>query len=352
MKALLIHNPVAGHRECDAELRQTAAQLVERGWDLLDIERTHGHGDATAYARKAVAAGCDVLFVVGGDGTVAQAVDGLVGSQTALAILPGGTGNVLARQLNLPTPGALRLHPILDAAELLLDGQTRRVDVGRVSGTTGGGNPRHFLCWGGVGFDARLNQAVNQDTERKKRLGLLAFLLSGLSTLREFVGTSAIVRVDGARVSRRMLMLVANNIQLYGVFFRMAPRAILDDGFLDICIFQGRHPARALLHLAQIALNRHIQDPRVDIYRAKRVEIRTARTMPVHVDGDYVGDTPIVMEVVPRALSLIVPHCAPASLFVDGSGMMGPETTWEWMVRHAREAQEAILGRSADEPQT
>jgi YegS/Rv2252/BmrU family lipid kinase len=342
MKALIIHNPVAGQRTYSVELNQTMKFLAGRGWEVVGVEETHGERDATTYARKAVIRGCDAVLVAGGDGTIAQAVDGLVGTDTALGVLPGGTGNVFARQLNLPVPGGLHPFPVLESAHLLLDGQTRLVDVGRVSPKEGRGPTRHFLCWSGVGFDAQINRAVAEDQERKKRLGIGAFVVAAFLTLRDFAGTSATVRVDGRRVSRRLIMLVANNIKLYGVFFKMASTAVLDDGWLDVYCFQGRGPARTLLHAMRLFFKQHVQDPKVDIYRARRIEVTTYRPLPVHVDGDYIGYTPVVMEVVPHALKLIVPTCAPANLFVDGTGMLDHETTWQWMVRVVRDAQTAI----------
>jgi diacylglycerol kinase (ATP) len=206
--------------------------------------------------------------------------------------------------------------------------------------------PRHFLCWSGVGFDAALNLTVNQDPERKRRLGAAGFFVAGFLMLRDFAGTSAIVRVDGHRVSRRMLMLVASNIQLYGIYFTVAPHASLDDGLLDILCFQGLYPIQALFHFIRLVFQKHLDDPRVDLYRARRVEIRTHRPLPVHVDGDCIGMTPVTFEVVPRALKLMVPRCAPASLFTDGTGMAQPETTWAWMLRRAKDAHWAIRQRS------
>jgi diacylglycerol kinase family enzyme len=164
--------------------------------------------------------------------------------------------------------------------------------------------------------------------------------------LRDFAGTSAIVRVDGHRVSRRMLMLVASNIQLYGIYFTVAPHASLDDGFLDVLCFQGLYPAQALLHFVRLVLRKHLDDPRVDLYRARRVEIRTHRPLPVHVDGDCIGTTPVTFEIVPRALKLMVPRGAPSNLFTDGVVTTQPETTWEWVVRRAKDAHWAFRQRS------
>jgi YegS/Rv2252/BmrU family lipid kinase len=346
MKTTIIYNPAAGQWAHADEVQQTAEFLTSRGCDVVAIKETRGAGDATTYAREAAAQGVDIVFAVSGDGTIAQIVDGLVGSETVLAVLPGGTGNVFARQLNLPVPGGLHPRPILESARLLLDGQIRRIDVGRISSRKGHGPSRHFLCWSGVGFDAQVSVAMEQEAAQKKRFGIVAFFAVGFVTLQHFAGTAASVRVDGRRVSRRMVMLVANNIQLYGVFVRMAPAAVLDDGLLDVFCFQGSGPLRTALHTLRVFLGLHIQDPKVEIFQARRVEISTYRPLPVHVDGDAVGYTPVIIEALPRALNLLVPSCAPASLFVDGTGMLGPETPWDWMARIARDAHQAIRERS------
>lgn len=337
MKALLIYNPAAGQRIYRDEVHQAADLLSRRGWEIMAIKETLGVGDATTYAREAVAAGYDAVFLAGGDGTIAQVVDGLVGSETALAVLPAGSGNVFARQLNLPVPGGLHLHPILEAARLLSEGQVRPVDVGRITPRKSQGPSHHFLCWGGVGFDAEVNLAVAQETQRKKRLGIIAFLATGFFLLQHYAGTAAIVRIDGKRIGRRIIMLVANNIQLYGVFVRMAPAALLDDGRLDVVCFQGSSPLRTALHAVRVILGLHFGDPKVELYRAKRVEVNTYRPLPVHVDGDAIGYTPVVIEVVPRALKLLTPSCAPASLFVDRAPLSRPQTPWNWVAHVAHE---------------
>ena len=156
------------------------------------------------------------------------------------------------------------------------------MDVGRITPRGAEAPARHFICWGSVGFDAQVNRNVEQAPERKKRLGPGATFVTSWLTLRDFAGTSAVVRIDGHRVSRRMIMLTASNIQLYGIIFRMAQNAIMDDGLLDIYCFQGSGPFRTLSHVVNILLSQHIQNPKVDIYRARRVEIRTYRPLPVH----------------------------------------------------------------------
>lgn len=346
MRATVICNPAAGQHDCHEELLQVIRYLEGQGIQIDSVEETHGPSDVTTYARRAALRGSDVVFLSGGDGSIAEAVDGLVNTETALAVLPSGTGNVFARQLNLPVPGGIHARPLLESARLLLAGQVRRVDVGRVTPRGAMTPARHFLLWCGIGFDAAVNIGLHADLKRKRRLGLIATVITGFLTLRDFAGTSVRIRVDGHRMSRRIMMLVASNIQIYGVIFRLTQRAVIDDGFLDIVCFQGTTPARTLLHAVKLLVNRHVDDPKVDIFRARRIEIVTARPMPVHVDGDAIGNTPIVIEVVPRSLNLLTPTCAPANLFMDGAGALPPENAWEWMQRVAVDVQIAIKERT------
>lgn len=346
MKAMIVYNPAAGLHAPPAEMSEVVRLLNAEGIEVVGPKPTLGPGDATTYAREAVAQGCEAIFVVGGDGTLAQVADGLIGSDTALGVLPGGTGNVFARQLNLPVAGPLHPKPMLEATRALLAGNIRRVDVGSV--TLQGGIVRHFLAWSGIGFDAMVNRAVNADPERKRQLGLAAFALTAFMSLRDMAGTATRLRVDGTRANCRLLMLVVNNIQLYGVVFKMAENAVIDDGELDVYAFQGKDPSRILLHTARLALRRHVTDPQVGIYRGRRIEIAPRRPLPVHVDGDYVGETPAIIEILPHALNLMVPASAPPGLFMSGAGIeQHHESVGEWMQRVAHEVQHAIKERSA-----
>jgi diacylglycerol kinase (ATP) len=335
MRAGLIYNPSAGQRDKTDDVAQVKALLDERGVELLFVEPILSQGDATRFAQKAVSLECDALLVSGGDGTVAQAVDGLVGTETALAVLPGGTGNVLARQLGLPIPGSLRPRAVTEALEALLAGSARRVDVGQITNLAG--VRRHFMCWCGLGFDAQVTLEVAQQPERKQRLGKMAFLVAGLLTLGAYRGHQVTLRVDGHRSRRRVIMLEANNIQLYGVWLKIAPRAVIDDGWLDVYCFQGRGMLHTLMHGVRLLFGQHLQDPDVDFYRARRIEISSKRRLPVHGDGDVVCFTPATIRVLPRALRLLVPAGAPSDLFLDGAAVTDVRPHWQWVTRLARD---------------
>jgi len=311
--ALLIYNPTAGPRgELRRDLERVVAYLTERGWRVT-IRATRKPGDATELARAAVAACCKVVLVAGGDGTVHEAVNGLVGSDTAMGVLPVGTGNVWAKEIGLPRPGLTQWDQLMAAARMLVDGEVRWVDVGRAG-------ERFFLNCAGVGIDSTVTAHIEPRTRVEKQLGgALTYLAAGFWIARDFGGVQSTVVIDGHVVRAMILLVVVSNIQLYGGLVKMSPEARVDDGLLDVRIFRGMGLAWTLRHFAGVFTQRHLRNPMVSHYQGRQVTIHTAEPFPVQLDGESVGMTPLSVEVVPRALRVLVPRAAPAYLFAHSS---------------------------------
>lgn len=310
MKVMLIHNPTAGPREVEGELDLVVEYLSDCGWQIHKRITEHA-GEATEFARQAARDGLDAALISGGDGTVCEAVNGLVGSHTALGVLPTGTGNVWAKELGLPVFTLTNPNRLLVAAHLLRKATTRTIDVGRA-------NDRHFLLFAGLGLDATVAHNMEPRERATKRLGVLPYLVAGVMVAFEFYGVRTTVVVDGKKVVRgRSLFILISNAQLYGGLLRITPDARLDDGLLDIAIFNGVGPMYTLRHLFSILGGRHLRDPSVKFLRAKRVMVDCARPWPVQVDGDPIGTTPMTFQVIPRALRVLIPPTAPSSLFTE-----------------------------------
>ena len=307
MKAQVILNPNAGQRDRRHELKAAMAYLEDHGWQLT-LKETHGPEEATTYARQAVAEGYDVAVAAGGDGTVSEVANGLAGSEVALGMFPIGTTNVWALQMGIPPLWPLRQHSLLEAAKVLAEGHIRRVDLGQVNG-------RYFLLWAGVGLDAKITEEV--EPEAKKRLGALAFVIAGIMVAKEFAGTKVQVTIDGCEVKRRAILIVASNAQLYAGIMRLAAQARLDDGLLDVLIFKGQGFPATLRHLFSVLTNRHLRDPQVEYYQARRVKIISAKPLSVHADDEPFTTTPVEIGVVPGALRVVVPQALPPGLFTD-----------------------------------
>ncbi len=306
VKGIIIYNPTAGPRDVRRELKQVRRELGRRGWSV-EIEPTQKAGDATQLARRAAEAGLDGVWVAGGDGTVNEAVNGLVGSQTALGVLPVGTGNIWAKQLHLPTYTLTHPFRLREAAVAQAEGSIRSVDVGRI-------NDRYFLLWAGVGFDAQVTAELEPRDRRTKRLGLLPYAIAAVMLAREFSGVRTHAVLDGRAVRGRTILLLVSNVQIYA-FAPVARQARLDDGLLDVFIFKGLGFPYIIRHAAKMFSGRHLGDPQVVQRQARQVAVWTERPVAVQADGDPAGTTPVALRVVPRALQVLVPPQAPAHLF-------------------------------------
>jgi len=317
MRAQLIYNPVAGLRDVLDELKRVVAYLESEGWQV-DLRPTRGGGDATTYAREAAANRIDVVVAVGGDGTLGEVANGLMGSECAMGVLPAGTSNVWAHMLGLPVWSPVHTFALMDAAKILVEGRTRPIDLGRA-------NSRHFVLWSGVGFDAQVTHDVEPHLDVKRRLGKFAYLVAALAESFVMRGTRMTVVVDGRAIRQRAILVLVANAQLYGSQWRVAPYAQLDDGLLDVYVFKGGNTLDVFRHLGAILLGTHVQDPKVDAYRARRVEISADTPLPLHTDGDPAGHTPVTITVVPKVLKVIVPQWTSGSLFEGDASVSGQE---------------------------
>jgi diacylglycerol kinase (ATP) len=308
MKAMLIFNPAAGWRDWRKDLLEVVSYLGQRGWDVTWRE-TGGPGDATIFAREAVAGRYDVALAAGGDGTISEVVNGLAGTEVALGVLPIGTGNIWAREMGLPLWGIIHRHSLEEAVTALVEGQRRQVDVGRAG-------QHHFLLWAGVGLDAKVTEVMEPRTRVQKRWGALAYAAAVAAVTRDFEGTLATITIDGQVLHEQVIIVLVSNVQLYGGMLRLTPQAQLDDGLFDVCIFKGHDWTSTLGHATAILTGQYLNGPDVAYYRGRRVVVETAISLPVQLDGDPVTATPVELEIVPQALTIIIPRDMPEQLFV------------------------------------
>lgn len=298
MRAMIVFNPIAGLANPLARDLDAAAQVLsDHGWQI-ELCPTAGPGDGTLLARSAAEQRYDVVVAAGGDGTINEVVNGLAGSATALATLPLGTMNVWARELGLP------LQPRA-AAETLLDWQVRPIDLGRAG-------DRYFLLMAGIGLDAAITAGVQ--AADKRRLGMLAYVLRGLAVALHIRGTRVRMLIDDRRVKGRVLLVVVGNSQLYGGLVKITHRASIDDGLLDVCVIKGNGFASALFHSIAIISRRYSNDPEIEYYRARSVKVFARSALPVQVDGDTIGSTPMTFEVAQGALLALMPAQLPDDL--------------------------------------
>ena len=312
MRSMLIVNPTSGPWDVRRELPAVLTHLEANDWRPA-LHQTERPGEATQLARQAQDQGLDAVFVVGGDGTINEVVNGLAESPVILGVLPGGTGNVWAKALGLPTRSPRHWLPLVDAVKILMSGTIRRIDLGKA-------NDRYFLQWAGIGLDAQVTYAMEPRTRRQRRLGALAYLIAGLSTAANLAGIRMRIFIDEQRIYRRSILVVISNSQLYGGVVRIATDARLDDGLLDVDVFAGTGFSSAIRTVLGVVTGLHVRDPRHSFYRGRTIEVITDKPMAIHMDGEPFGTTPFRCEVVPRSLSILIPRQMRPDFFAGQAG--------------------------------
>jgi len=330
MRAAIIHNPYAGQVSLKLELEDVLNFLGRYGW-ITSCQETTKPKEATELARQAAERGAEIVIAAGGDGTINEVVNGIMGSDVALGVLPVGTTNVWALQMGIPTPNPLLqsiraltsftdlekriAHPLpsnyyrkvlLRAAKVLIEGHVTYVDVGEVSG-------RYFLLWAGIGLDAEIIDSIS--SKEKKTLGSWAYLLPALGTARRYHSTDICLRSDGKVINTSTSLVVVSNIQLYGGFLPIGAKARVNDGKLDVCLFKGQGFFTFVKHAMKVLSNRQFRDPKIEYYQCTRLTVEASRVLPVHVDGEPFTKTPIVIRNLPSALKVIVPVKTSGNLF-------------------------------------
>lgn len=304
MRAVIIHNPTSGtnnHRALDDVMES----LRGLGWQVSAQETLTG-GDATRLAREAAAEGLDVVFAMGGDGTLNEVLNGTLDTNTAVGVLPLGTANVWALEMGLP------LDDIVRAALLQANAWPRAIDVGIAKGK--GFAARAFILSCGVGLDAAVIRQVENDRDNKRRFGKLFFLAIGLREALQYRGRKVNVKVDSITYRRRVLLALTSNVQLYGAMVRIPPDARIDDGLLDITLLHGDNVFHTLWHFIRLGAGFFAQETDMEHHLGRSIEIR-GDALPVHVDAEPVGTTPVLIRIKPRALRILIPETANKSLF-------------------------------------
>jgi YegS/Rv2252/BmrU family lipid kinase len=295
--ALLIRNPVSGKALREADARAVLEVARAAGWRIEAVS-TERAGHATEIAREAAARGVDVAIVHGGDGTINEVVNGIAGSETALAVLRGGTANVWAKETQCAK------DPIA-SMRVITRGVRRRVDLGRAG-------DRYFLLMAGVGLDAAIVPRVS--ARMKRRLGAAAYILAGVITALRTRAWAVDMRRDGAPAETSLYWLVASNTRSYGSVVQIARDAVADDGLLEIVHMRRGGVISLAAAAARLLCRRLERSPNVRFQRLHELSIETAG-IPVQVDGEPHGTTPMRLAVAPGALAVIVPAGLQTPLF-------------------------------------
>ncbi|UCH34141.1 MAG: diacylglycerol kinase family lipid kinase [Armatimonadota bacterium] len=290
-RALLVANSASGLGRTGRLASAIGAGLSARGVEA-ELALSGTPVSAGEAAAAAVARGCDRVVVAGGDGTINSVVGALAYTPTALGVVPTGMANAFARELGIPLT--------YDAAcDIAAAGATRTVDLARAG-------DRHFALMAGVGFDADVVAHVS--LRLKRLIGPGAYVLAGLAGLPRFRPRKLRLSWDEGEMVTRALMVVAANTAQYTYHWRIAPAARPDDGLLDVVVFGCRRALDPAAHAVGALTRRHMRHPGVVTWRTRRLRVECESPLPLQIDGDVAGVTPIEMEILPGALKVLAPR--------------------------------------------
>lgn len=304
---LVVRNPAAGSKaglppngSTDEDLRQTmhAAGL---GDDLFvgdSEEATRRH------VRAAVESGVDVIVAAGGDGTAGLVAEAIIGTSTALGILPLGSAMNIARSLGIP-------RDVAAAAEILASGEIATVDVGRAADGL-------FFEMASVGINAAVLEEAHKLAE-----GEYHSIVGAIRAIVAYRPATMTIEMTDETVRTGALMVVVANTPFTGAGLTLAPDARMDDGLFDVAVYRHFSRWELVRHVTSIIAGRHRYSPKVRTYRSARVRITARRPLPARADARDLGATPVELEVMPHALRVIVPSRADRAPASEG----GPALT-------------------------
>lgn len=294
LRFTLVYNPVSGRGSGRVAADRAARRLAAAGHAVERAETTL-ETSAETLARRAAEGGSDRVVAIGGDGTIAEAAAGLLaaGRPVPMAILPRGTANLLALNLRVPTA--------LDAGiEVAMGGVPTPIDVGRVNGET-------FVLTVSLGLHAEV--VARASRERKRVLGLAAYGLATLEATFECAPARyRIVHDEGVLETEASMVHVMNCGAILRRSWEFAPGISPVDGTFDVLVHKARNVAEYLATAAHVIRGAPTSTPLVQHVRASKVEIWTAPPVRIQRDGEMSGESPATIEVLPRALPVVLPE--------------------------------------------
>jgi diacylglycerol kinase (ATP) len=305
--ALLIHNPNAGgggdgrRKELDA-----ARKILAGGGIEADLAETTGPGDATEIALRAGKEGRQLVIACGGDGTLNEVVNGLARQQNGhgvpLALLPGGTANILAKELTLP-------WDIPRAAERLVRGSVREIALGLATPLQQPDKSRYFLSVAGAGPDGRITYAV--DLELKARMGIFAYWWQGAMEVLQY--KFPMFRVTTKEQTIEGSLVIVGRTKNYGGPFKITTEADLYEDQFELAVLTTQSGLRYLSYLPTLWFGNLRNAEGVHFMKADTLTCEPLNGEPVYaqVDGEPLSRLPVEFKIVPRALKLLVPEELP-----------------------------------------
>ncbi|MBX7150226.1 diacylglycerol kinase family lipid kinase [bacterium] len=295
MKIGFVVNPKAGvTKSAYQEIQEFSKKLI-REKHQIDIKVTQGRGDATMIAREWANQKFDLVASVGGDGTANETAQGLIDSDTAFTIIPYGSGNGLARGLSIPLNRELAVHAMGAFT-------TKLIDVGEVIDRD---QQRLFFGFSGTGYDAFIGKLFN---ERHGRRGLMRYVYLSLTAYNKFKPVSMTLKLNDQEIACEPFVLAIANTNEYGNGAIIAPRAIPDDGYFEVCLLQEMTFLKGVLHGWRLFNGSIAELPGALMLRAQELEIIPSEKIYYHLDGEAQETSgPLKFRILPKRIRVMVP---------------------------------------------
>lgn len=289
---VVVANPTAGHGRSGRVIGE-----VTTGLHALrvphEIRISESGPDVQRLAREAAEGGAQVVAALGGDGTASLVANGIVGSGAALAVLPSGTGDDVAKAIGV---GSVRR-----AIELLANPKTVDLDVVEV---TTGAERRIFLNIASAGFDSEVNETANGMSVRFGATG--TYVVALVRTLSRFTPAAFTIEVDAQRLEFDGMLVEIGNGRWTGGGMKVLPDALMNDGVIDVCTVEALSKPAFLRAFPRVFIGTHVSHPKVRVLRGARIQLEANRRVQVYADGERVGPLPAIFQVLPAALPVVV----------------------------------------------
>jgi diacylglycerol kinase (ATP) len=299
--AIIIYNPTAGRFSVKPFIKSAVEELNSAGWQA-EAAATQSGEHTVQLAKQAAAEKRDAVFAVGGDGTIGNVVNGLVGSETALGVLPAGTANVWSIELGLRPFAWTRPWVLRENVSILANAPCQRVDAGLC-------NQVSFMMWAGIGLDAMAIQSLEPRLRLDKFFAMPEYTVSAIWHAAQWSGLRLRLWADEHEVEGYFILAVATNIRHYmGGLSNLSPDACIDDGLLDLWLFSGNNLGDALRHAYDLWRGTHVNSDAVRRITFRSLRVEAESPFWIQTDGEARGSTRVAeISVQSRALKLLMP---------------------------------------------
>jgi len=289
-KLLFIVNPVSGIGK-QKDIEQLVSDHLDRSKFHYAISYTEQPGHATILSKEASTKGIDVVVAVGGDGTVNEVAQGLVGTETVMGIIPTGSGNGLSRHLDIPMN-------LKRALEVINNGKVLKIDTATL-------NDDLFVNVAGVGFDA----SVAKKFEKAGKRGFLTYFKITTGSYKTYKPKKYKLIIDGTVIRRKALLISFANSSQFGNNTSIDPGARIDDGLIDVCIVRRIPFWKTVLIAPLLFMKKFDRTPYIEIIQAKEVQVFRKKGKTIHLDGDpkQTGKQ-LTIRINPLSLNILVPN--------------------------------------------